>query len=133
MYSKLALIFLILALFQGTQSFCIYNQFTDGSTFDIVQRNHRTLYTKVFKKHMSPEAKECCPYTTFDCNPRPVNDDFVQFTLYFQWPRFNSRSHVVQCVSGGALTFYGNEDNHWAECTNAYGVSERAVIEPFIE
>lgn len=30
---------------------------------------------------MSPEARECCPYTTFDCNPRPVNDDYVQFTV----------------------------------------------------
>ncbi|KAG2196224.1 hypothetical protein INT46_003403 [Mucor plumbeus] len=121
----LVLFILSVILIQGIQSYCIYNKLTDGSSFDIVQRYSPTLEVKLFRKTLGKDAKECCPYTTWDCSPRPINYDYVYFTIYFKWPRFDSYAHITKCTSGGALTIQGSENDHWAECTTAEGITER--------
>ncbi|KAI9263647.1 hypothetical protein EDC94DRAFT_670932 [Helicostylum pulchrum] len=113
MLSVRLLTLLVLILVQGIHGFCIYNKFTDGTSFSINQNNSGTSQGKVFKKHMEMGSIVCCHYTNIDCSRRKRNDDSIQFIISFPCKTGTSPSlKIAICATGGALVlsdpYYGS-------------------------
>ncbi|CAO3617494.1 unnamed protein product [Mucor hiemalis] len=120
----------LLLLAQTVKCYCVYNNFTDNTRINIVQRRGGISVLKLFSKNLETGSNACCSYSNADCSPRNDNSELVVFEVYFHWPRYTSERHIVQCLSGGGLSFYGNEKEHWAQCSDPSGAVTRVPILP---
>ncbi|CEP15676.1 hypothetical protein [Parasitella parasitica] len=95
---------------------------SDETSFNIAQSSGKAITAKLFKKYLKKDVKECCPYTTWSCNSRPVTYDETYFTIKFDFPNGSKIFPLgAKCTSGGGLAIYGTADDFWAECTLANG------------
>ncbi|KAI8642596.1 hypothetical protein BD408DRAFT_176416 [Parasitella parasitica] len=122
MNTRLALLLFVLTLIQGIQSYCVYNKMSDDTSFNIAQSSGKDITTRLFKKYLKKDAKECCPYTTWSCNSRPISYDETYFTIKFDFASgHKTYPFGAKCTSGGGLAIYGTAEGFWAECTLANG------------
>ncbi|GAN07712.1 hypothetical protein MAM1_0172d07214 [Mucor ambiguus] len=72
----------MVALMQHTGAYCIYNK-TNKRFLDLHQTSYHTKapLLSLFQKHVAPESRECCPYTTPDCAMSGTKDEVVVVTI----------------------------------------------------
>ncbi|KAI8094140.1 hypothetical protein BDF21DRAFT_458573 [Thamnidium elegans] len=99
---------------------------TDGSSFKIIQTDACVSDEKTFEKHMEISEEFCCPYTTKDCSCHRRNHDEA---IYFYFASGYLSAKIVKCTTGGGLYIHGTENDYFAECVDANGVSTIVSID----
>ncbi|KAI9339240.1 hypothetical protein BD770DRAFT_331067, partial [Pilaira anomala] len=83
---------------------------------------------RTFKKVIGPGSSECCPYTNKDCSRYRKNDTETTFYFVFKWANHQTASYRIKCTTGGGLAIYGNEENQYSVCQDAFGVKTYVSI-----
>ncbi|KAK4518924.1 uncharacterized protein ATC70_009151 [Mucor velutinosus] len=72
----------IVLFMQQLDAYCIYNK-TNKRFLDLHQTSYHTKapLLSLFQKHVAPESRECCPYTSPDCSMSGAKDEIVVVTI----------------------------------------------------
>ncbi|KAI8973203.1 hypothetical protein BDF20DRAFT_837171 [Mycotypha africana] len=114
-------------LFHSGQTYCVYNDMTDGTKIHVVQINADRF--SAFKKWISPGNRECCPFTNHDCCFSQVKWELTNFRVKFEFPLYTSEYKLINCRGGGALVLKGSlAGGYWGECTDDEGVTRQLAF-----